>query len=110
MASSGQELARAAALRAILMQTLSARLEVDIANRSAVANVLSRSSPALVINAAAYTKVDLAETNIEEARLANEIGPAVLARACSNAAEAAAAAHFVRLCVRRQQKIALPRD
>ena len=36
-------------------------------------------SPTLVVNAAAYTKVDLAETNVEEARRGNEIGPAVLA-------------------------------
>ena len=37
------------------------------------------------MNAAAYTKVDLAETNVEEARRTNEIGPAVLAAACAAA-------------------------
>jgi len=46
---------------------------------------LARWTPDLVVNAAAYTKVDLAETNIEEARRDNEIGPAVLAGACAAA-------------------------
>jgi dTDP-4-dehydrorhamnose reductase len=50
-----------------------------------VAQALSRIRPGLVVNAAAYTKVDLAETNVEEARRSNEIGPAVLARACADA-------------------------
>ena len=40
------------------------------------------------MNAAAYTKVDLAETKVEEARRANEIGPAVLAAACAAAQRA----------------------
>ena len=80
----GRELARAAALQAIPMETLS-HVEVDIANSAAVASVLSRIKPTLVVNAAAYTNVDLAETNVEEARRANEIGPAVLARACADA-------------------------
>lgn len=80
----GQELARAAALQSIPMAALS-RCEADIANAGAVVAALSRFKPALVVNAAAYTKVDLAETNIEEARLCNETGPAVLARACADA-------------------------
>jgi len=80
----GRELARAAALRAIPLTTLS-HADVDIAKSSAVASVLSCLKPTLVVNAAAYTKVDLAETNVEEARWANEIGPAVLARACADA-------------------------
>ena len=72
----GQELARAAALRQIPATVLS-RAQLDIANSSEVASVLSRIRPALVVNAAAYTKVELAETNVEEARRTNEIGPAV---------------------------------
>jgi dTDP-4-dehydrorhamnose reductase len=38
-----------------------------------------------VVNAAAYTKVDLAETAVADARLSNEIGPTVLAEACASA-------------------------
>ena len=77
----GQELARAAALQGMPATALS-RTQLDIANRSDVASVLTHTRPALVVNAAAYTKVDLAETNEEEARRANEIGPTVLAAAC----------------------------
>jgi dTDP-4-dehydrorhamnose reductase len=80
----GRELSRAAGLRAIAMQTLS-HAEADIADASAVATAVSRANPALVVNAAAYTKVDLAETNTEQARRANETGPAVLAQACVDA-------------------------
>jgi dTDP-4-dehydrorhamnose reductase len=80
----GQELARAAALRRIPATALS-RAQLDIANSSDVSSALSYIRPAIVVNAAAYTKVDLAETNIEEARRVNEIGPAVLASACAAA-------------------------
>ncbi len=59
----GQELARAAKLRAIPIATLT-RADVDISDSAAVAAALSRVTPTLVVNAAAYTKVDLAETNV----------------------------------------------
>jgi dTDP-4-dehydrorhamnose reductase len=78
----GQELARAAKLRAIPMTTLT-RSDVDISESAAVAAALSHVKPALVVNAAAYTKVDLAETNSDQAQQANEIGPAILAHACA---------------------------
>jgi len=73
----GQELARAAALRRIPATALS-RAQLDIANSSAVASALSYIQPAIVVNAAAYTKVDLAETNIEEARRVNRLAPQCL--------------------------------
>jgi dTDP-4-dehydrorhamnose reductase len=78
----GQELTRSAAARGIPMHALS-HGEVDIADGDTVAAALARWKPDLVVNAAAYTKVDLAETNVEEARKGNEIGPAVLAGACA---------------------------
>jgi len=78
----GQELTRLAAARAIPMHALS-HGEADIADSGEVAAALARWKPELLINAAAYTKVDLAETNAEEARKANEIGPGVLADACA---------------------------
>lgn len=78
----GRELSRAAALRAIALHGL-ARAEADISDSGAVAAALARWQPNLVVNAAAYTKVDLAESNVEEARRGNEIGPATLASACA---------------------------
>ncbi len=81
----GRELARAAAARAIAVHAPS-HAEADIADSTAVAATLARWMPDLVVNAAAYTKVDLAETNIEDARQGNEIGPAVVADVCAAAA------------------------
>jgi dTDP-4-dehydrorhamnose reductase len=80
----GQELTRSAALKSVTLRALS-RHELDIAERSEVTTALTHLKPTLVLNAAAYTKVDLAETNVEEARMANEVGPAVLAGACAEA-------------------------
>src|SRR6185295_14207886 len=62
-----------------------ARQDADIAERGAVVPAIKRERPALVVNAAAYTKVDQAETEIEAAERGNAIGPGVLARACADA-------------------------
>ena len=80
----GHELTRLGAARAIPMHAL-VHAEADIADSSAVVASLARWKPELVVNATAYTKVDLAETNAEEARKGNEIGPGVLASACAAA-------------------------
>jgi dTDP-4-dehydrorhamnose reductase len=61
------------------------RAQADIADAGAVAAAMARVKPALVVNAAAYTRVDQAETEPEAARRGNEAGPAVLARACADA-------------------------
>jgi len=78
----GQELSRAATARATVLRALS-HAEADIADAAAVATALALWNPSIVVNAAAYTKVDLAETELEEARHGNEIGPKVLAAACA---------------------------
>jgi dTDP-4-dehydrorhamnose reductase len=80
----GQELTRLAADRGTPMHAL-AHADADIADDGAVAGALARWKPELLVNAAAYTKVDLAETNADEARKGNEIGPGVLAGACAAA-------------------------
>lgn len=80
----GRELFRAATREGIPLTALG-RDEADIADKAAVAAALARFAPALVVNAAAYTKVDLAESEPEAARRANEIGPAVVAAACAGA-------------------------
>lgn len=80
----GRALTRAAHSRAIPLHALP-HAEADISDQNAVTEALARVKPGLVVNAAAYTKVDLAETNAEAARNANEIGPAILAAACAAA-------------------------
>lgn len=78
----GQQLARTANARGVALTALSHE-EADIAERAAVGDAIARHGASLVVNAAAYTKVDQAETEIEAARRANETGPSVLARACA---------------------------
>lgn len=78
----GRELSRAAHARAVSLHALS-HAEADIADDAAIKVALACWRPELVVNAAAYTKVDLAESHPEDARRANEIGPAMLAAACA---------------------------
>ena len=80
----GQETVRASAARTMPLIALS-QAEADIADAAAVRDAIARHKPALVVNAAAYTKVDLAETELEAARQSNEIGPALLGEACAAA-------------------------
>ncbi len=61
-----------------------ARSDLDISSEDAVGEALSLHQPDIVINAAAFTDVDGAETQPEAAREANTIGPATLAaQTCS---------------------------
>ena len=60
-----------------------ARAQLDIADPAGIDELLAEMSPQLVINAAAYTAVDKAETEVEAARRANAEGPGQLARACA---------------------------
>jgi dTDP-4-dehydrorhamnose reductase len=77
----GQELSRSA--RPDIQLVTLTRQELDIAEPGAVARCLEQEQPALVINAAAYTAVDAAETDATAAWRANAEGPALLAGACS---------------------------
>ncbi|TMJ01408.1 MAG: dTDP-4-dehydrorhamnose reductase [Alphaproteobacteria bacterium] len=80
----GQELSRASAARAIPLVVLS-RGQADITDPAAVHAALARYAPSLVVNAAAFTKVDRAETETEAARQSNEVGPAIVGAACAAA-------------------------
>jgi dTDP-4-dehydrorhamnose reductase len=60
------------------------RSQVDITDRAAVAAVLARTKPRLVVNAAAYTAVDKAESDPDGALAGNAIGPHVLATAAAH--------------------------
>ena len=55
--------------------------ELDITNAEAVTDFFKRQAIHAVINCAAYTAVDKAETDVELASLINATGPANLARA-----------------------------
>jgi dTDP-4-dehydrorhamnose reductase len=58
------------------------RAELDIADEAAVRTAFTDFAPELVINAAAFTRVDEAERAAERAARANAQGPRVLADAC----------------------------
>lgn len=62
-----------------------ARADLDIADAAAVGRVFGEFAPGLVINAAAYTRVDDAEREGAAAARTNAEGPAVLAAACRRA-------------------------
>ena len=63
--------------------TGTAHLECDIADAARVAIVLDDLRPDVVINCAAWTKVDAAETAEDAAYRVNVLGPGVLADACA---------------------------
>lgn len=57
------------------------RADLDISDPTAVEAAVTSNRPAMVINAAAYTAVDRAESEIEAATAINAVAPGVLARA-----------------------------
>lgn len=73
------------ALRGLLPDALIlGKAELDITDRKKVSEVISRSNPSVVINAAAYTKVDAAQADPETAYRVNADGAANLAQACES--------------------------
>ena len=80
----GCELISLARRRGVTAPGLS-RAEANITDRQAVRAALRRKQPALVVNAAAYTAVDRAESEPERARAGNAVGPGILAQACADA-------------------------
>ena len=79
----GQELIRQGRVSDFSIESLN-RQELDISNEGQIAQVLPDVSPSIVINAAAYTDVDKAETEYDMAYAVNKDGPAYLARYCSD--------------------------
>lgn len=59
------------------------RSQLDIADHQSVVYCLDDCQPQLLVNAAAYTAVDKAETEPEAAHKGNAQGPGVLAQACA---------------------------
>src|SRR4051794_25509620 len=61
------------------------RAELDLLDAPRVAEVLAADRPDAVVNCAAWTDVDGAETEEGRARAGNAEGPEILARACAQA-------------------------
>jgi dTDP-4-dehydrorhamnose reductase len=55
------------------------RAELDLADRDAIVGAVRRLRPDIIVNAAAYTAVDRAETDVDRAYAINAHAPAVLA-------------------------------
>lgn len=59
--------------------TALARTELDFTDAAAIRSAIQNANPEIVINAAAYTAVDKAESEPEQARLVNAVAPGVIA-------------------------------
>ncbi len=80
----GREFLALAALKGVQTAAFT-RQHVDIADPASVADALKQSAPRLVVNAAAYTAVDKAESDADAAFIGNATGPGILARATAAA-------------------------
>ncbi len=80
----GWELARRGAARGFDILAFNHR-SLDITDEAAVRQALAQSDASLAINAAAYTAVDQAESDLPAAYRVNRDGPAYLAAACAEA-------------------------
>ncbi|QND48903.1 dTDP-4-dehydrorhamnose reductase [Rhizobium lusitanum] len=56
------------------------RAEMDLANEASILSVLEEHKPSIIVNPAAYTAVDRAESEREQAMAVNAAAPGVLAR------------------------------
>ncbi|MFA7489618.1 MAG: dTDP-4-dehydrorhamnose reductase [Mariniphaga sp.] len=58
---------------------------LDVTDKSAITRFVAKNNPQLIINCAAYTAVDNAESDVENARKLNALAPGYLAKAAKNA-------------------------
>ena len=100
----GFELVRRAGALPVIGLT---RSQLDICDAPAVRAAIEQHRARLILNAAAYTAVDRAESEPEAAYAINRDGPATLAAACrdgeppASAEGGAAAGSVARMCARR---------
>jgi len=80
----GDSLQKLAAARRLDFRAVS-RPEFDFRHRETIDACFAAAAPGLVINAAAYTAVDAAETHEAEAKAGNHTGPLRLAELCARA-------------------------
>jgi dTDP-4-dehydrorhamnose reductase len=76
---------QAAALKAGHELVALSRAELDISDRDAVGAAIAQARPDAVLNCAAYTKVDAAESEPDAAAAVNATGPGLLAEAAAAA-------------------------
>jgi dTDP-4-dehydrorhamnose reductase len=67
------------ALTAKVDLTALARTDLDFTDAGAIRNAVRDAKPEIIINAAAYTAVDKAESEPEQARLVNTVAPGIVA-------------------------------
>jgi dTDP-4-dehydrorhamnose reductase len=60
------------------------KFELDVSCQKSLLSSLSSLKPKILINTAAYTNVDLAETHIDQAFLINEHAPSLMAKICND--------------------------
>ncbi|WP_084420426.1 dTDP-4-dehydrorhamnose reductase [Henriciella litoralis] len=60
------------------------RPELDLTKKASVVSAVNKVRPDIIVNAAAYTAVDKAESDEDAAYLVNQDGPAVLAELCNS--------------------------
>ena len=78
----GQAFASALEPRSDIEVVAYSRSDLDITNTNNVRQVINQVHPDFVINTAAYTQVDLAESEMDKAYLVNQTGAANLAQVC----------------------------
>src|SRR5689334_7112087 len=59
------------------------RAQADLSNPESLLPILEKAKPAAIINAAAYTQVDKAETEQEQTFIINAVVPGMLAEWCA---------------------------
>ena len=79
----GRALTHGAAARGWLVAA-PRRAALDLRDAAAVAEAVAHSEAEIVVNAAAFTAVDAAETRINEAYAVNAAAPAAMAKACAD--------------------------
>ncbi len=79
----GGQLAQSLAALAVPGMQFAGRPDLDLADAASLRAAITRASPGIVINAAAYTFVDGAESDAATAFAVNRDGPAILAQTCA---------------------------
>jgi dTDP-4-dehydrorhamnose reductase len=67
----------------IVVDRSSTRVTIDLRDENTIRNTVKSIKPDLIVNAAAYTEVDKAETDIDTAEAVNAVAPGILAQSAA---------------------------